>query len=343
MEGEAGSIIPVLVVSISPIFVLLSILISAIIYKKYGYQMKPVHVFLINFFGVLALHLLFTFSVVAIFKLWPLSGDMCVHYSGTLVTTVWFCLSIIIMQVDRFTAIHWDIKYKTYATAKAATCVCIFNFLISLVLVISMVHRYSAFMNCTATPSLIYTRSPMLILGGVMKMISLLVTLLVSFYVLKTKKRLQNQVHPSLPLSQVPQAQEPHVERIPNVRRLNSQPHLFFCTDQSRTVNTSSPNMIQEEDNFIFLTVKKTTTMNLLALLFAIEFLPDVVLGLVFFNCEHNDSDCAQFLLWFLPFGLVKSISLLVVIIVALKRLLTKQNDESLEHWRRTLIISLKW
>ena len=187
----------------------------------------------------------------------------------------------------------------------------------------------------------------MLILGGVMKMISLLVTLLVSFYVLKTKQKLQNQVHPSLPLSQAPQAQESHVERIPKVRRLNSQPHLFFCTDQPRTVHTSSSNMFQEENNFIFLTVKKTTTMNLLALLFAIEFLPDVVLGLVFFNCEHNDNDCAQFLLWFLPFGLAKSISLLVVIIVAMKRLLTKQNDENLEYWRKTqitcLYLSMLW
>ena len=276
-----------------------------------------------NFFGMLSLLLLCSSLVPFLFIIHPLSEHLCVHYCASLVAMICLCLGIITMQLDRFVAIYWDIKYKTYASTKCAVSVCIFNFFFSLILVIAELQLDSSFMKCTDFPSLIYTRYAGLVLGGLFKMISLHLTLLVSYYVLKTKKRLQNQVHPSYPLSEILPEERSRAEQTQNVRRLNSQPHIFFCIEQPST-NQTRQETPEEKD--LFLMVKNTTTMNLLTLAFVIGFVPDVVLGLVHFNCE-KDGDCESFITWFTIFNIVKTLYLLIVDIVALKRLLCKRSD----------------
>ena len=107
-----------------------------------------------------------------------------------------------------------------------------------------------------------------------------------------------------------------------DVRRLNSQPDMFFNIDagaaQQHLDNT-------QEQETIFSIVKTTTTMNLLTLAFVIGFVPDFVLGTVFHDCDEGGHECEKFVFWFGAIGFVKVLYLFVVDIVALKRLLTNK------------------
>ena len=115
------------------------------------------------------------------------------------------------------------------------------------------------------------------------------------------------------------------------VRRLNSQPDMFFYIDvenrDSSThawTNQQTLDNSQKQDN-IFSMVKTTTTMNLLTLAFVIGFVPDFVLGTVFHDCDEGGHECEKFVFWFGAIGFVKVLYLFVVDIVALKRLLTNK------------------
>ena len=151
---------------LSPIFIFLNLFICLKIIHKYKKELKPVHVFLVNFFGTLTLQLFSSSFLLLILAALPLSEDWCIHYGFELVTMVSFCLSIISMQVDRFAAIFWDIKYKARATKWYAIIVCILNFSVSTIIVIVAVMRNPQYVKCTFPPSLIFTRMPIICSSG---------------------------------------------------------------------------------------------------------------------------------------------------------------------------------
>ena len=224
---------------LSPIFIFLNLFICLKIIHKYKKELKPVHVFLVNFFGTLTLQLFSSSFLLLILAVWPLSEEWCIHYGLELATMVSFCMSIISMQMDRFAAIFWDIKYKARATKWYAISVCVLNFIVSSILVLVAVIRDPQYIECTFPPSFIFTRMPNLVVGGVAKLVSLGVTVFVSCYVLMKKKHLKNEVHPALPPCQPPTEMA--------VRRLNSQPDMFFYidnenSDPSAHVGTSQQN-----------------------------------------------------------------------------------------------------
>ena len=307
---------------LSPIFILLNLFICLKILHKYKKELKPVHVFLANFFGNLTIQLFSSSFLLLILAVWPISEDWCIHYGFELVTMVSCCLSIISMQMDRFAAIFWDIKYKAHATKWYAVIVCVLNLIISSTIVMVTVIRNPQYIKCTFPPSVIFTRMPNLVIGGLAKLVSLGVTVLVSFYVIWKKKHLQNEVHPSLPPCQPPTEMD--------VRRLNSQPDMFFHIDNenrnpSAHVGTGQQNQSNnQEQETIFSVVKTTTTMNLLTLAFVIGFVPGAVLSIVFGDCEGRN-ECERFPFWFGAFNSVTVVYLFVVDIVAIKRLLTKK------------------
>ena len=74
-------------------------------------------------------------------------------------------------------------------------------------------------------------------------------------------------------------------------------------------------------ENAFFQMVRTTTTMNLFTLLYLMNFIPVVILGMVYHNCNVDTSECDYFLYLFNLFFPIRIVGLLVLSLIALQRL----------------------
>ena len=102
------------------------------------------------------------------------------------------------MQIDRFLAIFWNIRYKQRVTTGKAITVCTISAVISVVVVITVTLLDSEYTTCVSEPGLyigfIFTRTTLIFLDGVPKLVAVAVTLAVSIYGVIIEKILEKNV-----------------------------------------------------------------------------------------------------------------------------------------------------
>ena len=108
---------------IIPIYIGFVLKIFHLIFKKFNFKFEPNHVFLLNYFGTLALYL-FSAEISTILMIFPASEDVCWQYLVSLFASINLHLSVLCMQTDRFLAILWSIHYKGRVTTTKATTAC---------------------------------------------------------------------------------------------------------------------------------------------------------------------------------------------------------------------------
>ena len=317
---------------IIPIFPSVNLYICFKLFRKYWNDLKPVHVFLMNFFGTISLQFISNYFIVC-FAIFPVSEDLCFQYYFQLITIMILCLGIISMQVDRFIAIFWDIYYKTYVTTSRAMQLCGLNIVIATTIGIAMGVYNIEYAKCITPYILFYTRKTNIILNGIPMIVTVIVTVAVSIYVVWKTKKLKNPIHPANQVTSEPPPNEAQL----NIQRLDNQPDMFyrmelFNTERAAEVGTRQQNTSTDEETVgclnqteLLMMLKTTKTMNLLTLILVIGYLPNCILGMIYYNCKVDSVDCANLFVFYNISRPVLVLGLIVLDLVALKRL---QNAE---------------
>ena len=112
----------------------------------------------------------------------------------------------------------------------------------------------------------------------------------------------------------------------------NGARKLNYGIDELNQQNQQNPTFGEQTtssctENEFFQMVKTTTTMNLFTLLYLMNFIPVVILGMVYHKCNVDTGQCDNFLHLFKLFAPVRIFCLLFLSILALKRL---SNTESI-------------
>ena len=284
--------------------------------------------FLINFFGAISLQMIANFLSI-MFAVFPVSEDVCFQYYALLITNMVFCFGIISMQLDKVIAIFWDVHYKAWVTTSRAMKMCGLNIVMATIIGILMGFIDREYGKCTNKPSLIYTRTTYIILIGILKIVTVVVVAVASFYFVRKTKQIVNSIHPANKLTNQPRPTQKTVSRI------NSQPDMFFIMEPhnrelSEEAGTSQQNgTVEEEETFgcynqteLVLMLKNTNTMNILTMvLLVLGILPHVILGMIYHNCSEETGDCEHFVYFYKICIPVRAVGLIILDLVVLKRL----------------------
>ena len=141
--------------------------ICFMIFKKFRFQFEPVSVFLLNYFGTLALYL-FSSDITFLLSEFPASEEKCFQYIFFLFASMAFSLSVLCMQADRFLAIFWSIHYKNRVTTDRAGKACFLSLLLSLIVACGMNVIDKNYTACVSPISVVYTRKTNISLEGYM-------------------------------------------------------------------------------------------------------------------------------------------------------------------------------
>ena len=154
------------------------------IFKKYRFNLEPVHIFLVNFFFCILLSLITNMINSAHMLLFPLS-EMCLNYSSYLLVSVYLSLSIIAMQIDRYLAIKLEIHYKNKINNTRSIiviCICI-----GFAIVTATISLFSFDFNiCAEDWRIMETRTLGIVLGEIPKILAVVMTISVLYYSVKT-------------------------------------------------------------------------------------------------------------------------------------------------------------
>ena len=197
--------------------------------------------------------------------------------------------------------------------------------------------------TCTSPDIIVYTRTTNILLDGITKIIVAAVTVVVSIYVvIKKKEAFVNVVHTIPTTSNVwTVCRVAGEETITQIRRLDSNPNMFYQVDsgivaktrENPTRQTHAGPMrawlpvakeqftVLNETEF-YLMVKDTTTMTILTLLQLSNFLPYVISGMVYHNCSVDSGECDNFVVLYRMFTPVRVLNFLVQSVVVIKRLM---------------------
>ena len=160
----------------------------------------------------MSLNMVTVYSLI-VFDIFSVSECLCLHYYLHLITNLVLRLGIIALQVDRLIAIYWDIHYTEYVTNSRAMEVCVFNLVIGTAVGVGFVtgYRTNEYGKCTHL-SILFTRKTNTFLNGIPQIIAVIVTTVVSIYVVWKTKRLANSVQPTNQLTMYPRPEEVQVE-----------------------------------------------------------------------------------------------------------------------------------
>ena len=110
---------------ILPAFILVNICIFFKIYRKFRNDFRPVHIFIMNYFGTQTLQL-FSHQLSHVFVILSTQENCNENFFSLFASLTWY-LGIIAMHTDRFVAIFWDIHYEERVTTTRAITVCVLN------------------------------------------------------------------------------------------------------------------------------------------------------------------------------------------------------------------------
>ena len=272
-----------------PIFIGTVLKIFHLIFKKFNLKFEPVHVFLLNYFGTLALNLL-SAEIATISTFFPASQDVCWQYLFFLFSSMTLSFSLLCMQADRFLAILWSVHYKARVTTTRAVTACSLSYLVSIILTCAMKILVKSYTDCVFPYNLLHTRPSNIVLEGIPRILAVVATVAVSIYAVIVDRQLAKLQPATVNLPSNSQT------GTSNVRRINSDPHVFCVTEAQNlesgtvamdpvTCTTSFPEMI-----------KNTTIMNIIHFVLFSTFPITVFLGLANTNCDNDTGGCDAYI-----------------------------------------------
>ena len=264
---------------IIPIYIGFVLKIFHLIFKKFNFKFEPNHVFLLNYFGTLALYL-FSYEISTILMIFPASEDVCWQYLVSLFASINLHLSVLCMQTDRFLAILWSIHYKGRVTTTKATTACSLSYLVSIILTCGMKIFAKSYTDCVFPIVLLHTRPSNIALEGTLILLAVAATWAVSIYAVAVNRRLK-KIQPA-PVNLPSNSQR----GTSNVRRINSDPHVFCVTEGTEVIDPVSCTTSFED------MLKNTAIMNIIQFVSMITFPSTVILGLDNTNCDKETGEC---------------------------------------------------
>ena len=264
---------------ILPICIGLVLKIFHFIFRKFHFKFEPVHVLLLNYFGTMA-HNLLSAEISTILMIFPASEDVCWQYLVSLFASINLHLSVLCMQTDRFLAILWSIHYKGRVTTTKATTACSLSYLVSIILTCGMKIFAKSYTDCVFPIILIHTRSSNIALEGTLILLAVAATWAVSIYAVAVNRRLK-KIQPA-PVNLPSNSQR----GTSNVRRINSDPHVFCVTEGTEVIDPVSCTTSFQD------MLTNTAIMNIIQFVSMITFPITVILGLANTNCDKETGEC---------------------------------------------------
>ena len=264
---------------IIPIYIGFVLKIFHLIFKKFNFKFEPNHVFLLNYFGALALKLV-SVEISTILMIFPASEDVCWQYLVSLFASINLHLSVLCMQTDRFLAILWSIHYKGRVTTTKATTACSLSYLVSIILTCGMKIFAKSYTDCVFPIVLLHTRPSNIAVEGTLLLLAVAATWAVSIYAVAEDRRLKK-------LQPAPVNLPSNSQRgTSNVRRINSDPHVFCVTEGTEVIDPVSCTTSFQD------MLKNTAIMNIIQFVSMITFPITVIVGLANTNCDKETGEC---------------------------------------------------
>ena len=234
---------------ILPIFISINIFICAKIFRKFRYNIEPVHVFLMNYFGTLAFHILVN-GIVSVLVLFPPSEEWCYEYNVWLASNMTFLLGIIFMQIDRFLAIYWNLSYANRVTTRKSILIVCLSPVIAVAASVAAVVVDRDYSRCIFPLRLVFTRTTNLTLLGSMKLLAIAASIVTSSYavIIIIRQKSKNQVNPDQSIFPLPTISQPPIELRPVVtQRIDEDPNMFFLV-KIPCINITEEIPVDEEE-----------------------------------------------------------------------------------------------
>ena len=329
-------------------FGILAIIISFVFnivkyYRKTKYNMEPVHVFQLNFMSV-STFLVFSPFIVAVIKLFGAGncfGGYCPNYFYGFFAETCFNIDIVLMQIDRFLALYWDLLYKDRVTTNMALSACFLSKVFAIMLTTSIGYLDKEYSKCTyqCKYSLFHLKTTNIYLDAYPKLVAISILVAVSMYVIYTIIKLRKKVQPLITLptvsnivqdqvqplvnlptvSNIVHAQEEVQQDVNIIRRIDEDPNMFYevAVDNNQVPNDDLPTPCFNTNNQIFLVAKEALNLNLLTLVLIIIYVPTKILAIWFHTGDH-----ARYMLWYrtlIPFQFICSFIYLILIFQKIK------------------------
>ena len=313
-----------------PFFILSFWGICFLIFRKFRYDLKPIHVFILNFVGSFSL-IFFIWEISIIMLTFGFTENFCLEYIFALFASLTCSFGVISMQIDRFLAIYWHMHYEERITTSKATKSCIFSASLAALFSAGVFVFDQEYTTCIRPSFLIFTRGTNLFFDGVPRIIAVSATMMVSMYVLNTHRRLsKNKVHPTQALNQ------PNTLNARNIHRMNDDPNLFYPPENIDTGSSTEDGqlnvMVNEEpttqclDNQAFLQMLMLTLrINLSTLVSLVLVVPFIIFGMANINCDVKKNECDSFIRMYLVLQIFRGIFLSIQILFIFKRLLMSE------------------
>ena len=296
------------------IIVLLYGMISYKLYKKNQFDMEPMHVFQLNFMIVSTLRIIFpalsVLDQLIGFKHGPVAS--CLYYFPIFFAYLSFNTDLVLMQVDRFLAVYWNMKYSSHVTYKLALRCCIGSKVFATLVTFLVAILDPEYSKCEDEYSYIHLKDWNIYLDAYPKLAVALLLVAVSTYMAITMIRLENKVKPMVVLPIVPtvsidiEEQENSRTQRNNkkykVKRNIEDPYMFDKVqlqetqiettnekDKDKPVQRITPPAPKSEK---FLIAKRALTMSLITLVLFSIIIPNSIIAII----HKYSGDCGTYL-----------------------------------------------
>ena len=292
------------------------------IYVKTKDIMEPMHVFQLNHMAVISSRASFSLIAIGHQLVGSYNDDSCFYYFFGFFTL--FCLNtdVFLMQIDRFLAVYWNLKYKSRITTKMALRSCIASKLFAIIVTILVASLDQKYSQCVSTYLMLDLKNSNIYLDAYPKIFVACVLLVVSIYVGITMRELEKKIHPLVNLPTLPTVpsvsfafqdqgngqQARNNQGLSKVQRKDEDPNMFYevkieserregelrdeqDNEEEITIQCFNPN------KEIFLVAKAALTMNFLLSVYFIVIVPNRILAIIYQNCNEVSGDCDSYML----------------------------------------------
>ena len=102
-----------------------------LIVRKFRYNFEPVHVFIVNFLGIIGA-LALTWQIIIISKYFEEPRAFCFEYFVLLCLDIGLSLGMMMMQVDRVVALCWPLLYPGILSTGTTVAACTGNAVVAI-------------------------------------------------------------------------------------------------------------------------------------------------------------------------------------------------------------------
>ena len=197
-------------------------------------------------------------------------------------------------------------------TTRAVTAISL-SYLLSIIGTCWMRIFFKSYTNCVFPVSLLYTRPSNIAMEGIPRILAVVATIVVAIYAVIVDRQLA-KLQPG-PVNLPSSSQRETC----NVRRINSDPDVFFVTEAYNMDNGNS-NQLASTSSFPDM-LKNTTITNIINLVFLITFPMTVILGIANTNCDKDAGGCDNYIFIYRCLSPLSFICLVISLILFLIRL----------------------